>query len=147
MRKTFIILLFALPFILFSCKSGGSLKSKALEYLPDRLSQEVSEQLGISEQPLISDITPLYDCDSLCILQMKVKVQTDDGGIQEFAARYIFLKDSFMSAAVGHPVYEDAVRGAPWLDKEEIRKFCKETTKGGDRVYSLYVAIANPIVH
>lgn len=123
------------------------MKNKALEYLPSRVSQELSEQLGISEKARISEITPLYDCDSLCILQMKISAKTQEGEIQDFAARYIFLKDIFMSAAVGRPVYEDAVIGAPWLNKEEIQKFRKETEKGGDRVYSLYVAAANPIVN
>ena len=147
MRKISISLLCALSFILFSCKSGGSLKSKALEYLPDRLSQELSEQLGISEKVQISEITPIYDCDSLCILQMKIRAKSIEGEVLDFAARYIFLKDIFMSYAAGHPVYEDAVVGAPWLDKDEIRQFQEETQQGGDSVYSLYVAAANPLVH
>ena len=59
--------------------------------------------------------------------------------------RYIFIKDSFVSAISGKPTYYEAVRGADYLSRKEIKDFIKKMDEGGTDLYQQYLAMGDMV--
>ena len=128
-----------------SCLSGSGLEKMAMERIPTALEKAMEDQMGLKGGARIKTPETIYDCDSLCIIQFKAVADDPSGKEFSFPVRYIFLRDSFMSAAKGHPVYSEMVIGCPEMDREEVRKLKESCRETGSELYVYYAGAATPI--
>lgn len=143
MRHNCLILLpFAL--ILLSC-GGRGLAPIAQKHLQSKVNEEMSTFLGVVGDSEIKDLKLIYDCDSLCIFQGHAVGKNEEGQLIKESIRYIFVKDSFVSAISGKPTYYEAVRGADYMSGKEIKDFKRKMDEGGTDLYQQYLAMGDMV--
>ncbi len=143
MRHRFILII-ACSLILFSCSKGG-LAPIAKNHLQAKVNEEMSTFLGVIGDTEIKDLKLIYDCDSLCIFQGFAIGKTSEEKIIKEPIRYIFVKDSFVSAISGKPTYYEAVRGADYMSGKEIKDFKRKMDEGGTNLYQQYLAMGDMV--
>lgn len=136
------ILSFAL--ILISCGERG-LAPIAKTHLQQKVNEEMSAFLGVIGDSEVKDLKLIYDCDSLCIFQGHAIGKTEEGQLIKESIRYIFVKDSFVSAISGKLTYYEAVRGAEYLSKNGIKDFKRKMNEGGTNLYQQYLAMGDMV--
>lgn len=129
-----------------SCTREETIITIAEENLPELLDREMKFYMGTVEKPEIKDLAVVYSCDSLCVLQCHASAKDSDGRLQSENIRYIFVKDTFMSAFEKDGVYCHAVQGAPYLDKQGIEDFCKKMRENPQEMYLHYLSSSEPLV-
>ena len=142
-----ILYMFCLAALLLpaSCSSRHGLERMAMERMPKGLEKAMEEQMSLKGGAKIESPETIYDCDSLCIIQFKAVAKDTSGEEFSFPVRYIFLRDVFMSAAKGHPVYSEMVVGSPTMDRKEVEMLKESCRKTGHDLYIFYSGAANPI--
>ena len=129
-----------------SCSSSPKgLEDLAMERLPEALEKAMEDQMSVKGGARIQSPEIIFDCDSLCIIHFQAVAKDPSGNDYSFPVRYVFLRDVFMSAAMGHPVYSEMVTGSPTMDRAEVNKFkeyCRETS---DKLYIYYAGVAKSI--
>lgn len=103
----------------------------------------MSAFLGVVGDSEVKDLQLIYDCDSLCIFQGHAIGKTEEGQLIKESIRYIFVKDSFVSAISGKPTYYEAVRGADYMSGKEIKDFKRKMDEGGTNLYQQYLAMGD----
>ena len=128
-----------------SCSSGQGLEKLALKRMPKALEKAMEEQMYLSGGAKIKSIETIYDCDSLCIIHFQAVAKDPSGKEFSFPVRYIFVRDMFMSAAEGHPVYSEMVTGSPTMDREEVKKLKESCRENSDGLYVYYAGATTRI--
>lgn len=105
----------------------------------------MSAFLGVVGDSEVKDLKLIYDCDSLCIFQGHAIGKTEEGQLIKESIRYIFVKDSFVSAISGKPTYYEAVRGADYMSGKEIKDFKRKMYEGGTNLYQQYLAMGDMV--
>jgi hypothetical protein len=143
-----ILYSFYLSFLLLaaSCSSSPKgLESMAMERLPDALEKAMEDQMSVKGGARIQSPETIFDCDSLCIIHFQAVAKDPSGNEYSFPVRYVFLRDVFMSAAEGHPVYSEMVAGSPTMDRGEVEKLKEYCREHSDELYVYYAGAASPI--
>lgn len=105
----------------------------------------MSEYMHTKGAPTITDIEPIYDCDSLCVLQCRASAPDEFGNQRAETIRYVFVRDNFASAVSGRAVYLDYVSGGRYLDKNNKKLLRQKIETNGTRQYSYYIGISKPV--
>lgn len=142
MKKLITALLLLSTTLTISCRRESSLAKIATAQLPVSLEREMAEILDAVGEPRIEDLTIVYDCDSLCILQCKAYAKDRSGRDLYDTIRYIFVQDRYMSWATGRPVYHESLTGGKFLSDKEIKEFRKETEENAAARYNYYLGIS-----
>lgn len=145
MRIRTILLCLAALVAAASCSSRGGLEKLAMKRLPTALEKAMEVQMGVKGGAKIQSPEIIYDCDSICMIQFQALAKDSAGEDYTFPVRYIFVKDVFMSAAKGHPVYSEMVAGSPKMDREEVQKLKDHCREHGTELYVFYSGAASPI--
>ena len=138
----FTLLIYALALI--SCGEKG-LAPIARIHLQNKVNEEMATYLGVVGDTEVKDLKLIYNCDSLCIFQGYAIGKVTEEKILKESIRYIFIKDSFVSAISGKPTYYEAVRGADYLSRKEIKDFIKKMDEGGTDLYQQYLAMGDMV--
>lgn len=139
-----IILSAITAILLLSCSRSG-LAPIAKEYLPARLNEAMAEYMETVGEPRVDNMKVIYDCDSLCIIQGHASAKDAAGKDRDDTFRYIFVKDPFMTAMTGKPVYYDAVQGSKLLSGKELEEFRQKLRDGGSKTFNQYLAMGEPV--
>ncbi len=131
--------------LLSACERHSSLYRVAVENLPSCLDEAMREQMNTVDSPKILDVSAIYDCDSLCVLQCHAEAPDENGTVLKETVRFFFVKDMFVSFSTGVPSYSYLVKGGKILDKKEIRAFSEEMQKGGTERYLYYLGTSIPL--
>ena len=116
-----------------------------MKRLPDALEKAMEDQMSVKGGARIQSPETIFDCDSLCIIHFQAVAKDPSGNEYSFPVRYVFLRDVFMSAAEGHPVYSEMVAGSPTMDRSEIEKLKEYCREHSDELYVYYAGAASPI--
>ena len=114
-------------------------------HLQNKVNEEMATYLGVVGDTEVKDLKLIYNCDSLCIFQGYAIGKVTEEKILKESIRYIFIKDSFVSAISGKPTYYEAVRGADYLSRKEIKDFIKKMDEGGTDLYQQYLAMGDMV--
>ena len=123
---------------------------RTLSWLGEKGYGPASKSVGIGHgrpdvsQRRSSDTIP-RDSDSLCIIHFQAVAKDPAGKDYSFPVRYVFLRDNFMSAAKGHPVYMDMVTGSPTMTTDEVQKLKTYCDENSHDLYVYYAGVASPI--
>lgn len=146
MKRHSIILATLLLLLLCSCSANkGGLYKEAVKAFPDRLKEAMSQYMGTVDAPEITNLEPIYDCDSICVLQCIASGKDASGKKHSDSVRYIFVRDNMLSAVAGHPVYLDNITGARYLDKQGKKEYCDKIISNGTNQYSYFLGICEPV--
>lgn len=141
-----VLLKVALLVLLFSaCERHSSLYRVAVKNLPACVDEAMRERVNTTDSPKINDVSAIYDCDSLCVLQCYAEAPDENGTVLKETIRFFFVKDMFVSFSTGIPSYSYMVNGGKILDKKEKRAFSKEMQKGGTERYLYYLGTSIPL--
>lgn len=141
----FIICLSALLLTASCSSSPEGLGDMAMKRLPDALEKAMEDQMSVKGGARIKSPEIIFDCDSLCIIHFQAVAKDPSGKEYSFPVRYVFVRDVFMSAAKGHPVYSEVVTGSPTMDRSEVEKLKEYCREHGNELYVHYAGAANPI--
>ena len=128
-----------------SCSKEGGLEKIAMKRLPIALEKAMEDQMSLKGGARIQSPETIFQCDSLCIIHFQAVANDPSGKEFSFPVRYVFLRDEFMSAAKGHPVYSEMVTGSPTMDREEVEKLKKYCQENSNSLYIYYAGTATPI--
>ena len=128
-----------------SCSSRKGLEGMAMERLPKALGKAMEEQMSLKGGAKIQSPETIYDCDSLCMIQFQAVAKDPSGKDFSFPVRYIFLHDTFLSAAKGHPVFLEMVTGCPEINRKELKTLKESCHEKGNDLYVYYAGVASPI--
>ena len=132
--------------LLASCSSSPEgLGKMAMKRLPDALEMAMEDQMSVKGGARIQSPEIIFDCDSLCIIHFQAVAKDPSGKEYSFPVRYVFVRDAFLSAAEGHPVYSELVTGSPTMDRSEVEKLKEYCREHSDELYVHYAGAANPI--
>lgn len=123
----------------------GSLYKEATKVFPHRLEKAMAEYMGTVAAPVISDMEPIYDCDSICVLQCRASAPDASGRTLTETVRYIFVRDNLLSSRSGKPVYLDNITGARYLDKQGKKEYCDKIIANGSNQYAYFLGISEPV--
>ena len=144
MKRVCIII--ASLLLLCSCsEKKGSLYNEAVIFFPDRLKEAMNMYMGTVDTPEITGLEPIYDCDSICVLQCIASGTDAQGQKRSDSVRYIFVRDNMLSAASGRPVYLDNITGGRYLDKQGKKEYCDQIIANGTNQYSYFLGICEPV--
>lgn len=146
MKKTYFIIASLLLLLLCSCTAKkGSLYNEAVKVFPDRLKAAMIMYMGTVDTPEISGLEPIYDCDSICVLQCRASGTTASGEKRSDTVRYIFVRDNLLSGVYGRPYYLDNIAGGRYLDKQGKKEYCDKIIANGKNQYSYFLGICQPV--
>ncbi len=141
-----VLLKVALLLMLFSaCERHSSLYRVAVKNLPACVDEAMRESLNTVDSPTISDVSAIYDCDSLCVLQCYAEAPDENGKVFKETIRFFFVKDMYLSLSTGIPSYSYLVNGGKILGKKEKHAYSIEMQKGGTERYLYYIGISIPL--
>ena len=143
--KQKLYILIGLILIAASCASTPGLEKKAMARLPKALESAMEDQMSVKGGARIQSLETIYDSDSLCIIHFQAVARDPSGKDYDFPVRYVFLRDNFMSAAEGHPVYMDMVTGSPTMTPDEVDKLKESCAENSHDLYVYYAGVATPI--
>ncbi len=143
--KLKLYVLIGLILIVASCASTPGLEKKAMARLPKALESAMEDQMSVKGGAQIQSPETIYDSDSLCIIHFQAVAKDPTGKDYSFPVRYVFLRDNFMSAAEGHPVYMDMVTGSPTMTPGEVEKLKEYCAENSHDLYVYYAGVASPI--
>ena len=138
-----MILIFATFVAFFASCSEGGLAPIARKHLNAKVNEEMSTFLGTVGDTRIEGLKLIYNCDSLSIFQGYAIGKDSEGKEIKESIRYIFAKDTFISAVSGKPTYYEAVRGGNYLSKQGIKDFQKTMDEGGSDLYNKYLVMGD----
>ena len=143
--RIILYLCFAALLLAASCSSRKGLEGMAMERLPKALEKAMEEQMSLKGGARIQSPETIYDCDSLCMIQFQAVAKDPSGKDFSFPVRYIFLHDTFLSAAKGHPVYLEMVTGCPEMNRKELKALKESCRETSDDLYVYYAGVATPV--
>lgn len=138
--KKVLLIFTTLVALLASCSDGG-LAPIARKHLNAKVNEEMSTFLGTVGETRIEGLELIYNCDSLSIFQGYAIGKDSEGKEIKESIRYIFAKDTFISAVSGKPTYYEAVRGGDYLSKQGIKDFQKTMNEGGPNLFNNYLVM------
>ena len=144
-RDIFYPFVFMVLFFAVSCSSGNGLEGMAMERLPKALEKAMEEQMSLKGGAQIQSPDIIYDSDSLCMIQFKAVAKDPSGKKFSFPVRYIYLRDVFMSAAKGHPIYLEMVTGCQTMNRKELKTLKESCREKSNELYIYYAGVATPI--
>ena len=146
MKRLCIVIVSMLLLGLCSCSSKkGSLYEEALKVFPQRLEAAMAEYMGTVDAPVITGLEPIYDCDSICVLQCKATGTDIYGKKRSDTVRYVFVKDNMLSAYYNRPIYLDNISGGKYLDKKGKKEYRDKIVSNGTNQYSYFLGICEPV--
>ncbi|MBP5567082.1 MAG: hypothetical protein J6X57_06340 [Bacteroidales bacterium] len=144
MKRLCIVIALLLALCSCSSKKGGLYK-EAVKVFPQRLEAAMAEYMETVDAPEITGLEPIYDCDSLCVLQCKATGTDIHGKKRSDTVRYIFIKDNMLSAFYNRPIYLDHITGGKYLNKQEKKEYRDKIIANGTKQYSYFLGTCEPI--